>query len=91
MFTANRNVSNSQLVHNGFYRLCHKGNCSSVVKSTCFQGCRVLNITDTVNVVAQNCKTTAAMQLSCAITCKMGGFIIYISYDRQALSLIGNN
>ena len=24
MFTANRNVSNSQLVHNGFYRLCHK-------------------------------------------------------------------
>ena len=50
-----------------------------------------LNITDTVNVVARNCKTTAAMQFSCAITCKMGGFIIYISYDRQALSLIGNN
>ena len=64
MFTANRNVSNSQLVHNGFYRLCHQGNCSSVVKSTCFQGCRVLNITDTVNVVARNCKTTAAMQFS---------------------------
>ena len=60
-------------------------------KINLFQGCRVLNITDTVNVVARNCKTTAAMQFSCAITCEMGGFIIYISYDRQALSLIGNN
>ena len=68
MFTANRNVFNSQLVHIGFYRVVSQGNCSSVVKSTCFPRLPGLNITDTVNVVARNCKTTAAMQFSCAIT-----------------------
>ena len=90
MFTANRNVSTHSLYIMDFIG-CVTRKLQFGRKINLFSSCRVLNITDTVNVVARNCKTTAAMQFSCAITCKMGGFIIYISYDRQALSLIGKN